>query len=152
MPRMPIAWFGAPFALGLALDVLSKSAAERLLAPLPLLPIATLSLHYNAGISFGLLQAETAFQTAALVALTGALLATIIWLGLLEENATSKFAFGLIAGGAAGNLWDRQHDGRVTDFLDLHFAGWHWPTFNVADVAITVGLLVLLDSWRERAP
>lgn len=149
--RMPTAWFGAPFALALALDLLTKSAAERLLSPVRLLPVATLSLQYNAGVSFGLLQAEAPFQAAALVALTGVLLCAIVWLGLREGSARSKFAFGLIAGGAAGNLWDRQRDGRVTDFLDVHLAGWHWPTFNVADVAITVGLVVLLGSWRARA-
>ncbi len=145
-----MAWFAAPFALALGLDLLTKSAVEGLRAPVRLFPFATLSRHYNAGISFGLLQAETAFQTAVLITLTSMLLCAIVWLGLREGSATSKFAFGLIAGGAAGNLWDRQRDGRVTDFLDVHLAGWHWPTFNVADIAITVGVMVLL-AWRGRA-
>ena len=48
-------------------------------------------------------------------------------------------AFGAIAGGAVGNAFDRLRHGGVTDFLDFHAGGWHWPTFNLADVAICMG-------------
>jgi signal peptidase II len=54
-----------------------------------------------------------------------------------------------MAGGALGNIWDRWRHGAVTDFLDLHWAGWHWPTFNMADVAITCGVgMILLGANR----
>lgn len=52
-------------------------------------------------------------------------------------------ALGLIAGGAAGNIVDRVHQGAVTDFLDFHIGNWHWPTFNMADVAISIGVALL---------
>jgi signal peptidase II len=50
----------------------------------------------------------------------------------------------LIAGGATGNIVDRIRQGAVTDFLDFHASGWHWPTFNLADVAIVLGVTMLL--------
>ncbi|MEK6814855.1 MAG: signal peptidase II [Nitrospirota bacterium] len=61
-------------------------------------------------------------------------------------------SLGLILGGAAGNLVDRLRTGRVVDFVDLHWGGWHWPAFNVADSAITIGVaLLLLLGWRDEA-
>jgi signal peptidase II len=54
-----------------------------------------------------------------------------------------QFAIGLIFGGAVGNLVDRARFGAVVDFVDLHWRGWHWPAFNVADSAITVGVALL---------
>jgi signal peptidase II len=60
------------------------------------------------------------------------------------------WALALILGGALGNLIDRVAYGHVIDFLDFHLAGWHWPAFNVADSAITVGaLLFVLDEFRR---
>jgi signal peptidase II len=59
----------------------------------------------------------------------------------------------LVLGGAAGNLFDRLWFGEVTDFLDFHVGGHHWPAFNLADSAISVGAaLVVLDLWRSREP
>ncbi|HEY5611957.1 MAG TPA: signal peptidase II, partial [Lysobacter sp.] len=61
----------------------------------------------------------------------------------------------LILGGAIGNLIDRLRFGHVVDFLDLHALGWHWPAFNVADSAITLGAVVLIlegFASRERRP
>ena len=56
----------------------------------------------------------------------------------------SVASLGLILGGAIGNLVDRVRIGRVDDFLDFHYAGMHWPAFNVADAAITVGAICLI--------
>ncbi len=63
----------------------------------------------------------------------------------------TRTALAVILGGAAGNLYDRLAKGTVTDFLDFHLAGWHWPAFNIADSAVTAGvLLLLLDLTRAR--
>ncbi len=60
---------------------------------------------------------------------------------------------GLIFGGAVGNLIDRTRLGAVVDFVDVHFRGWHWPAFNVADSAITVGVAMLaLGMLADRSP
>lgn len=71
---------------------------------------------------------------------------------LSRGAALLRIALTLVLAGAAGNLYDRAVYGYVTDFLDLHIAGWHWPAFNVADSAITVGAgFLLLDSFRRPA-
>ena len=57
----------------------------------------------------------------------------------------------LIVSGAVGNLWDRLVYGYVTDFLDFHAFGWHWPSFNVADICICVGaVLLMFDEFRKK--
>ena len=81
----------------------------------------------------------------------------LVWLLRLstEEKATS-LALALILGGAAGNLIDRLVYGYVIDFIDVYYSSWHWPAFNVADAAISVGaFLLLLDAFRggrEKSP
>jgi signal peptidase II len=73
----------------------------------------------------------------------------------LRSHRLVSFALGLVLGGAVGNLIDRLYYGMVVDFLDVHAGPYHWPAFNVADSAISVGvslmiLEMLLDWWRER--
>jgi signal peptidase II len=68
-------------------------------------------------------------------------------------GVTGVIAVGLIFGGAVGNLIDRARFGAVVDFVDVHWRTWHWPAFNVADSAISVGVALLaLRLLRERAP
>jgi len=105
----------------------------------------------NRGIVFGLFsEAEGIWRTLIVLAAAAvALLVLVIWLWRLPEDASGKlnytgFALALLLGGAAGNLYDRLFQGAVTDFLDFHLAGYHWPAFNLADSAITVGAGVLL--------
>jgi signal peptidase II len=73
---------------------------------------------------------------------------------LLYRHAADKFfciALSLILGGALGNLWDRATLGHVVDFLDFHVAGYHWPAFNVADSAISLGaVLLVIDGFRRK--
>jgi len=63
-------------------------------------------------------------------------------------------SLGRVIGGAVGNVVDRLRRGAVTDFIDAHYAGWHWPTFNVADIGIVCGVALLLasSSRPERRP
>jgi signal peptidase II len=65
------------------------------------------------------------------------------WLGRMERPLPA-LAIGLVVGGALGNVIDRLRFGAVVDFLDVHAAGWHWPAFNLADSAITVGVAGLV--------
>jgi signal peptidase II len=105
----------------------------------PLLPFLNLRLGFNRGISFGLLPAGSGFEVTALIGLTVVIALTVAILSIRTANSHEGHAFALILGGALGNLVDRVRDGMVTDFIDLHAGGYHWPTFNVADVAISLG-------------
>lgn len=103
-----------------------------------------LVLVFNTGISFGLLRGEEAWAPWVLGALALAVVAgLLVWLRRQPEPPFA-LAVGLIAGGALGNVVDRVRFGAVVDFLDFHLGAWHWPAFNVADSAITVGVALLV--------
>jgi signal peptidase II len=72
----------------------------------------------------------------------------IVWLyRLAEDRRWLACALSLILGGALGNLWDRLSLGYVVDFIDVYYGQWHWPAFNMADSAISIGaVMVLLDA------
>jgi signal peptidase II len=99
----------------------------------------------NVGISLGLLPSEGGWTRWALVLLTGAIAVGVaVWMWR-ERNRADQVALGLVLGGAIGNILDRIRFGYVVDFADLHFGEWRpFLVFNVADAAITVGVLVLL--------
>ncbi|WP_230481108.1 signal peptidase II [Sphingomonas sp. Leaf21] len=99
----------------------------------------------NYGISLGLLTADSNASRWALVAMTGAIaLAVGFWM-TRERNPVDQVALGCVLGGALGNILDRVRFGYVVDFADLHFGEWRpFLVFNVADAAITIGVLVLL--------
>ncbi len=110
-------------------------------------PFFNLVMGWNYGISFGFLNSVPALAQWLLpmvvVAITSAL---GVWLYRIDRLRPA-LALGLIIGGAIGNLIDRLRFGAVADFLDFHAFGTHWPAFNAADSAITVGAIVLiLDS------
>jgi signal peptidase II len=99
----------------------------------------------NRGVSLGLLTAEGEFGRWLLIALTGAIsIGVAIWLWR-ERNRQDAFGLGLILGGALGNIVDRVRLGHVVDFADLHFGEFRpFLVFNVADAAITIGVLILV--------
>lgn len=99
----------------------------------------------NIGVSLGLLPADGNITRWALVALTGAIAVGVaVWM-TRERNRADQAALGLVLGGALGNILDRVRLGYVVDFADLHLGDWRpFLVFNVADAAITVGVLVLL--------
>ncbi|EZP54846.1 MULTISPECIES: signal peptidase II [Sphingomonas] len=99
----------------------------------------------NHGISLGLLHADSNTMRWGLVAMTGAIaLAVAIWM-TREPQRGDQMALGAVLGGALGNIVDRVRFGYVVDFADLHFGDWRpFLVFNVADAAITLGVLVLL--------
>jgi signal peptidase II len=105
----------------------------------------------NKGAAFGIF-ADSAvripfFITVSLVAAVG-----ILWYlrRLRDDQRLTNFSLSLIFAGAVGNLIDRVRFGEVIDFIDVHWYRYHWPAFNIADSAISVGVcLLLLDLWRE---
>ena len=110
-----------------------------------LLPIFNLSWTENNGISLGYLNAETEVGRWMLVAFTGAIaIGVAIWLGR-EKQRGDQIALGMVLGGALGNILDRVRFGYVVDFADLHFGAFRpFLVFNVADAAISIGVVILL--------
>lgn len=136
-------------------DISTKIWAETALSAhgtIAVTPFFNLRLGYNTGISFGMLRAGTWSEVAMLIAMQGLIITGLCALAARSRMRMEQTGFALILGGAVGNIIDRFSDGAVTDFLDLHVASWHWPTFNVADIAITSGVALLLAatywSWR----
>ena len=110
-----------------------------------LLPFFDLRFVPNVGVSLGLLPAESDWMRWGLVAMTAAIAAGVaVWM-TRERNRADQAALGLVLGGAIGNILDRVRFGYVVDFADLHFGEWRpFLVFNVADAAITIGVVILL--------
>ena len=128
-------------------DLLTKSIAEELLSrngSVLITPFLNLRLGYNTGISFGLLRATSGSAVIAMIAVQSLIVMGLVLLAVRNSARLERLALALILGGALGNIVDRFQDGAVTDFLDVHLSGWHWPTFNVADIAITCGAVLLI--------
>lgn len=110
-----------------------------------------LVLVYNKGAAFSFLASETGWQRYFFTFMGIAAALFIIY--LLKKHAGQRmfsWALSLVLGGAIGNVIDRMVYGHVIDFLDVHFGGWHWPAFNVADSAICIGAaLFILDELRR---
>jgi signal peptidase II len=100
---------------------------------------------HNAGAAFSFLANEGGWQRWLFTGIGIAAAIFIIWM-LKSHNGQKLFAFALacILGGAIGNVIDRTLYGYVVDFLDFHYAGWHFPAFNIADSAISIGAVCLI--------
>jgi signal peptidase II len=150
-----IKWAGL-VALLLAIDQASKVAVETLLPfqqEIPLIPFLSLFRTWNQGIAFSLL---SGMGDVALLALTAAVLAIVLflWLRTPPGRLLAHLGFAFICGGAIGNLIDRAIYGHVVDFILFHTPSWSFAVFNLADSFITVGAaLVVLDElpgpWRS---
>ena len=128
-------------------DQLTKTAALSLLSQgtaVPVLPGFNLSLGFNTGASFGMMGGVMAGKPLLMAALTGALTLAFAVMAVRAQHALERAGFALVVGGALGNIIDRLRQGAVTDFLDFYWRDWHWPTFNVADIAITLGTVLIL--------
>lgn len=142
-------------ALVLVLDQLSKLAVIAGLAPyqdvIAVTGFFNLVHVHNTGAAFSLLADQSGWQRGFFIAV--GLVASLVILFLLRrerERRTFAGALALILGGALGNVVDRVLYGHVVDFLDFHLAGQHWPAFNVADAAISIGAgLLIWDALRR---
>lgn len=142
-------------ALVMALDLATKAMASHYLMlyqPVPVFPGFNWTLAHNAGAAFSFLSTESGWQrwffsAIALVVSVG----IIIWIRRLAPTQTMlAVSLALVLGGALGNLWDRATLGYVVDFIDVYYRQSHWPAFNLADSAISVGAaLLIFDSLRS---
>ena len=112
---------------------------------IPILPIFNLTWTENRGISLGLLTADSEFGRWLLVAMTAVIAGGVAWWITREHERWDLVALGLVLGGALGNIVDRVRFGYVVDFADLHFGDFRpFLVFNVADAAISIGVVILL--------
>lgn len=117
------------------------------------LPFFDLVLVHNTGAAFGFLSQAGGWQNLFFVAVAIVISAVILVMTyrLGDKDRLLAVALMLVLGGALGNLVDRLRFGYVVDFLDVYYGSWHWPAFNVADSAITIGaLLLILDAFGVR--
>jgi signal peptidase II len=147
--------FGVGLAAALAVFVADQASKYWVLHVLNLqdigqvvlLPVLNLTMVWNRGVTFGLLNGFGQWGTAALVVIA---LAVVVALALWLRKASSALmavSIGAIAGGAVGNVLDRLRYGAVVDFIHAHIGAWSWYVFNVADAAIVCGVgALLLDS------
>jgi len=106
-------------------------------------PYLNLYLIWNKGIAFGLLSIDGSIIYNSITILIGLIIIAILFM-MLKNNNIQCYLFALITGGALGNFYDRIVYTAVPDFIDLHFYGFHWFVFNVADIFITIGVFCLI--------
>jgi signal peptidase II len=135
--------------LVIALDQATKWLALGELAPwqpVPVLPILNWTLVFNPGAAFSFLGDAGGWQRWLFTGLALAVSAMLVW--WLRQTPRRQLSvavpYALILGGAIGNVIDRLRFGHVVDFVDVHWGGWHFPAFNVADAAISVGAVWLI--------
>jgi signal peptidase II len=143
--------------LVLVLDQATKAWVQAVFAPyesLEVLPFFNLVLAFNTGAAFSFLGDAGGWQRWFFIALALVVsVVLVVWLSRLgESERRTGWGLALVLGGAVGNVIDRIWLGHVVDFLDFHWAGYHWPAFNVADMGIACGVaLLLLDGFLPRA-
>ncbi|MFU8789106.1 MAG: signal peptidase II [Methylobacter sp.] len=135
--------------LAIILDQVSKLAVAgsmQLYESIEIMPFFKLTYVHNTGAAFSFLSEAGGWQRwffAGLALVISAVIA--VWLTRLKQHETLlAVALSLILGGAIGNLIDRLAYGYVIDFLDVYYGTWHWPAFNIADSAITLGVMLML--------
>lgn len=144
--------------LVVAIDQLTKRLVDtsmQLYQSIEVAPFFQFTYLRNQGAAFSFLAGAGGWQRWFFIGL--AVVASVLiclWLKRMgKDQRWEAAAWALVLGGALGNLIDRIAYGYVIDFLDVYYRQWHWPAFNVADSAITIGVaMLLIDSLRTRNP
>ena len=137
-------------------DQASKYLAEQLLVlhqPVAIIPFLNFTLAYNTGAAFSFLHQAGGWQNLFFIAI--ALVMSIVLLVMLYRTPRKELQFSLalwlVLGGAIGNVIDRLRISKVVDFIDFYIGEWHFATFNIADIAISIGaFLLIMDSLNIR--
>jgi len=141
--------------LVIALDQVTKSIAVNnliLFQPVAIFPGFNFTLMHNQGAAFSFLSDQSGWQrwffTAIAVVVS---IAILVWMKRLPtDHRLTAISLAFILGGAVGNVWDRMLLGYVIDFIDVYYAEYHWPAFNIADSSIFIGAcLLIFDSLRH---
>jgi len=141
--------------LVIVLDLGTKAMATAMLTygnPVPVMPMFNFTLLHNTGAAFSFLAGQSGWQRWFFVTLAVVVSVVLFrWLKTLKADETwSAIAIVLILGGALGNVYDRVVHGYVVDFLHFYWNDFHFPAFNIADTAITIGAgMMILDIFRK---
>ena len=144
--------------LVIVLDQVSKYMATQMLEmfqPVAVMPMFNLTLMYNTGAAFSFLSEAGGWQRWFFTVVALVISSVIFtWIRRLDAGQhLHAAALSLVLGGALGNVIDRLLLGHVVDFIQIYYDRWYWPAFNIADSAITVGVvLLILDTLRNKAP
>ena len=145
-------------AVTAGLDQTSKWAIMHILdletlRRIEILPFLDFAFIWNYGISYGLFSSGSEAARWLLIGLTLAVSAYLARAMITTHGPLARLGYALIIGGALGNLADRIIHGAVVDFVSLHYAGYYWYVFNLADIWISLGVVLLVwGFWREPAP
>jgi signal peptidase II len=147
--RYKYIWVGSIIGVVLALDQFTKYLVEKHMRMFEVIPIIrgffNLTRVRNKGAAFSLFStAPDGFRSAFFISVSLAAVAVIAIMIRKANDRLLVVSFALIAGGAVGNLVDRVRFGEVVDFIQWYVKSWYWPSFNVADSAITVGVALLV--------
>ena len=110
-----------------------------------LFPFLNLTLVWNSGMAFGLFESESNTYHVISAIIASVVIILITWL-YKSTLLVEKIALSIVIGGAIGNLFDRIKYNAVPDFIDMHYRDFHWFVFNVSDIVITIGIILLLLS------
>nr|WP_166266446.1 signal peptidase II [Marinobacter caseinilyticus] len=153
-PHSMIRWLWLA-VLVVAADLGTKALATAWLTygqPLPVAPLFNLTLLHNTGAAFSFLAGADGWQRWFFVILAlGVSVVLVRWLLTLKRHETwMAIAIVLLLGGALGNVYDRVVHGYVVDFLHFYWGGYHFPAFNLADTAISIGaVMMVIDMFRK---
>jgi len=135
----------------LVLDQASKAVVSATLKMHEVRPLIHGLLNFtrvhNTGAAFGLLAGQASpLRTGFFLVVSLVAMGVVLWMlsRLPSGQKAELVALSLILGGALGNVFDRVRLGEVVDFIDVYYRGYHWPAFNVADSAISIGVILLL--------
>ena len=147
MVRKNIIYFSIILVIFLAdriskLWIISLSESEKNFN-IELLPFVNLQLIWNDGIAFGLFSFSEQSSYNFLTILIIIIISIIFWM-IVKTKGLEKYAFIMVFGGALGNVYDRLFYSSVPDFIDIHINNFHWFIFNVADIFITLGVIILI--------
>ena len=108
-----------------------------------LTPFLNLDLVWNQGIAFGLFSFNESIYYNVLTSII-IIVTLVVFVLMLKSNKYQKYGFLMVFGGSLGNIFDRMYYSSVPDFIDLHINNFHWFIFNVADIFITLGVILLI--------
>ena len=145
-------WLLGVLLLGIAGDQATKYYVRELLSTVKRIAVCkflTIAAAYNTGISWGLFSKAGKSFRWWFIGLSIGLIIMFLYMFYTEKRTSTQWAIALIISGACGNVWDRFWFGAVFDFLSLHWKSFYFPVFNVADILISVGFMILLRDYYK---